>query len=141
MNADISLCKQLQCGAIGQSDLPQGMLQSCVEGGYFGSWQAETCLSPDCAVYFAQMRARGTCPPVTSPIPTPTPIYVPTFPGAAQPVPIPAQALLRPLPQIVPSPSAEPVAKVCDSFTSWVATNPLLAVAGLAVIYFGLRGK
>lgn len=61
--------------------------------------------------------------------------------GAAPVTPAPA-ALTQRLPSIV-NPTAVNLSAVCDPFTLWIASNPALAIGGLAVIaYFTiLRGK
>lgn len=51
------------------------------------------------------------------------------------------RALLNPLPQIVPSPQSLPLPQVCDMFTAWVSSNPLLAVLGLIGAYYLVTKK
>jgi hypothetical protein len=50
------------------------------------------------------------------------------------------QSLLRPLPQIVPTPIGD-IPPACNSFAGWVSANPMLAVGVLAIGYFLLSGK
>lgn len=151
MAVDVSVCQQIQCGALYQSQVSPDVLLGCAEAGYSGEPQG--CTSPTCAPYMDQMIANGYCQAAAPTIPTATPIYIPSNPqllpqatttcppsitsAAYQGNPncLSAQTLLRPLPQIVPqTPPAPP--QVCDTFTSWVATNPFIAGALLVAGYF-----
>lgn len=157
MNADISICEQIQCGAVDRSSIPSAVLQACYEGGYFGS---RSCEDPACDSYLGQMDC--------SPMPVMPSVvernYIPTMPHATtQSLPdmmrsariqkfgmgglVPdtslfsPTSLLKPLPQIVPTVSPDIADQVCDSFPAWVAANPLLAIGGLVAAYFLIKGK
>ena len=151
MAVDVSVCQQIQCGALYQSQVSPDVLLGCAEAGYSGEPQG--CTSPTCAPYMDQMIANGYCrllprrsqPPPLSTFPQihnssprpqpPAPHPSPVRHTQGNPNCLSAQTLLRPLPQIVPqTPPAPP--QVCDTFTAWVATNPFIAGALLVAGYF-----
>lgn len=158
MSTDVSICEQLQCGAIDRSQLPSDLLQACYQAGYAG---LRSCSDSVCDPYLGQM----DCAPMPEMPSVVERNYVPTFMPRATTQSLPNMmrsariqkaslggivpdtsmfsptSLLQPLPQIVPSPAGELVDASCDGFSAWVAANPLLAIGGLVAAYFLIAGN
>lgn len=141
---DVTTCQRIQCGALSASQAGMDLVMACAQAGYVG---ARVCTDPLCDPYKQEMSDNGNCPPYVMPRPTPqvVPNIVATAQRASNSLPdsqvLNPRTLLGPLPQIVtpaPLPQAVPM---CSGLTAWVATNPLLAMAALGLLAFGLLGK
>jgi hypothetical protein len=53
------LCRQIQCGALAQSEVSSDVLLACSAAGFVG---VKGCADADCSPYRSQMAARGVCP-------------------------------------------------------------------------------
>lgn len=141
---DITTCQRIQCGALPASQAGMDLVMACAQAGYVG---ARVCTDPICSPFKQEMSDNGYCPPYIMPRPTPqvVPSIVATAQRASNSLPdsqvLSPRSLLGPLPQIVtpaPLPQAVPM---CSGLTAWVATNPILAIAALGLLAFGLLGK
>lgn len=83
--------------------------------------------------------------PLPAPMPAVKHTRLPSVAGiggiGAMPNPTDPTSLTQRLPSIV-NPTAVNLGAICDPFTLWVASNPLLAIGGLAVVaYFAIFHK
>lgn len=109
---------------------------------YWGRSGNLPCTNPECAPWIKQIPFPGcgetpAPPPFQAPV-TNYPKVDPIAPPASKS--LSPQTLLRPLPQIVPTPQKELPTQMCGGFTGWVGSNPLLAAAVLVGVYFVMKG-
>jgi hypothetical protein len=132
--ASLNDCLPYQCGLDPSN---QGARQWCAFWGRSGN---QPCTSPECLPWIRQIAMPGCG---DTPAPPPFQPTVTNYPkistASAASRALSPQSILRPLPQIVPSPTPEKPQVMCGGFTGWVNGNPVMAVAALVGLYFMVK--